>query len=261
MNKLAWFSAGAVSAAAATFYFGIGRRRHAAPGVHGRPKSARTRLLEAGSMLLQRRDPLSGFTTYLCGFHPMKDNPLMQVEAHHYCRQVNEDFAECILFDGNGPDARLTGIEYIISEELFKTLPDQERQYWHPHNFEILSGQLVAPGLPGFAEHAFLKLKMNSYGKTWHLWDTGGRREALGMPCGAAMLAWSFNRDGEVDPELVAARDRRLGIDSWKKRDERQDLQPLAHPQWGVAALRDRFGRETLAVPGVRDEVETRELR
>lgn len=260
MNRLAWFSAGAVSAAAATLYLGIGRRR-AAPAVRGRPRSARTRLLDTGSLLLQRRTPLGGFNAYLCGFHPMKDDPLMQVEAHHYCRQVNEDFAECILFDGDGPDARLTGIEYIISEDLFNALSEEERQYWHPHNFEILSGQLAAPGLPAFAEHAFLKMKMNSYGKTWHVWDTTGRRGPADFPYGPAMLAWSFNRDGEVNSQMLGARDTRLGIDTWEKRRHRQDLVALAHPQCGIAALRDRFGRETTAVPGVEDMIETRELR
>ena len=78
-----------------------------------------------------------------------------------------------MLFDGNGGNANLNGIEYIISEALFETLPPQERRFWHPHNAEILSGQLVAPGLPAVAETALMKSKMNSYGKTWHLWSTG----------------------------------------------------------------------------------------
>jgi hypothetical protein len=42
-------------------------------------------------------------------------------------------------------DANLIGIEYILSERLFETLPDDEKPSWHPHNYEILSGQLAAP--------------------------------------------------------------------------------------------------------------------
>lgn len=56
------------------------------------------------------------------------------------------------MYDANGPQANLTGIEYIISEKLYATLPEAERRYWHPHNGEILSGQLVAPGIPDAAE-------------------------------------------------------------------------------------------------------------
>ncbi len=59
---------------------------------------------------------------------------------------MNEDFAQCVLFDGNTAEANLHGLEYIISEKVYDTLPPVEQSYWHPHNYEILSGQLVAPG-------------------------------------------------------------------------------------------------------------------
>lgn len=78
----------------------------------------------------------------------MHDDPCHQMEAHHYCKKLNEDFSQCLLYDGNTKNANLTGIEYIISEKLFQSLLPEETQYWHPHNYEILSGQLVAPGIP-----------------------------------------------------------------------------------------------------------------
>jgi hypothetical protein len=61
---------------------------------------------------------------------------------------MNEDFAQCVLFDGNTSDARMNGIEYIISARVFNNLTAAERKYWHPHDYEILSGELIAPGLP-----------------------------------------------------------------------------------------------------------------
>src|SRR5437868_1062113 len=85
----------------------------------GTPKTAKTRGLEAGAKLLQNNGPLAPMDIYLNGFHPMKDAPEEQMEAHHFCRQVNQDFAQCALFDGKDHDANLTGIEYIISEKLF----------------------------------------------------------------------------------------------------------------------------------------------
>jgi hypothetical protein len=50
----------------------------------------------------------------------MKDAPAEQVTSHHHCNQVNEDFAQCVLFDGNTRNANLHGIEYIISEKLIR---------------------------------------------------------------------------------------------------------------------------------------------
>lgn len=228
-----------------------GGERQTGPAPVGRETSAKTDVLKAGSAALQKNSPLNGMDVYLVGFHPMKDDPGHQMEAHHFCRQVNEDFAQCALFDGNTREANLNGIEYIISERLFASLPAAEKPSWHPHNYEILSGELIAPGLPAVAEKELMRTKMNSYGKTWHVWATD-RGDKL--PLGEPMLAWSFNRDGEVDPKLPAERDRRMGVDSAEKRRERQDLTPLARPQSGVDALAGKFPRPTRPVPGVTDQ-------
>jgi hypothetical protein len=149
---------------------------------------------------------------------------------------VNEEFTQCVIFDGNTSTSNIIGVEYIVSEKLFATLASDEQQRWHPHNYEILSGQLVLPGLPDVAEKAALKKKLNSYGKTWHIWDTGhlGHPAADKLPVGEPRLAWSFNRDGESPEQLVRERDARMGVNSEAKKKGRADLADLAHPQKGV---------------------------
>ncbi len=219
----------------------------------GEAERTRTDLLEAGAAAMQDNGPVAKLDIHLVGFHPMKDHPRHQMEAHHYCRQVNEDFAQCALFDAQGEDANLTGIEYIVSARLFEDFPPEERVYWHPHNGEILSGQLVAPGLPERAETALMRTKINSYGKTWHTWHArDGLRPGDRLPYGPALLAWSFNRNGEALPGLVEARDRRMDIDSAAIARRRQALVPLARPQEGVDAMRSDF-RGTTPIPGVVD--------
>ncbi len=218
----------------------------------GADKTPKTRMLEAGAKLLQGNSPVAGFDIYLVGFHPMKDQPEHQMASHHYCHQMNEDFAQCVLFDSNRKNANLHGVEYIISEKLFASLPPAERAFWHPHNGEILSGQLMAPGIPTVAETELMKSKMNSYGKTWHLWNTGHRGQPNdALPFGPPMLAWSFNRDGEALPGLVEARDKAMGTDTQKTREERASLRSLARPQAGVDALKGKFARPTRDIPGV----------
>ncbi len=220
--------------------------------VPGDQKSPKTVTLEAGAKVLQSNAPLKPFDIHLVGFHPMKDHPGHQMEAHHYCHQMTEDFAQCTLFDGDGVKARLNGIEYIISEKLFNTLSAAERAFWHPHNGEILSGQLVAPGIPAAAEKALMRSKMNSYGKTWHVWNTGHEGGAADqLPFGPAMLAWSFSRDGEAIESMLDKRDRRLGISRAELRRRRADLQQLAKPQSGVDDLKGKFGRPAKDIPGV----------
>src|SRR4051794_37763451 len=212
--------------------------------------------LEAGAAVLQDTAPLKDFDIYVVGLHCAKEDAGMQMEAHHFCRQVNQDFLQCVLFDGNTADANLIGIEYIISERLFLTLPEDEQPYWHPHNYEILSGQLTAPGLPDVAERALLKELMNSYGKTWHTWHTS-RHDGHGepghpLPMGDAMLMWSFNRDGEADERLKHDLEQHMGIDEAAKREQRASFAEEAHPQHGVDAMADRFGGTT-PLPGVVD--------
>ena len=212
--------------------------------------------LEAGAKILQDTAPLAPFDVYVVGFHCARDEPGMQMGAHHYCRQVNEEFLQCVIFDGNTRDANLIGIEYIVSERLFDTLPTEEQAFWHPHNFEILSGQLVAPGLPDVAERAFLRLLMNSYGKTWHTWHTGRHDEegadGHSLPLGSPKLMWSFNRDGECDERLKAHRNETMGIDEGEKRAQRREFVELARPQAGVDLLAPAFPSST-PVPGVVD--------
>ncbi len=219
----------------------------------GEGRSLWRQTLEAGAALLQDMTPLKDFDVYVAGLHCGHHEPEMQMEAHHFCRQVNQDLLQCVIFDGNTKDANLIGIEYIISERLFATLPDDERELWHPHNYEILSGQLVAPGLPEPAERAFLGELMNSYGKTWHTWHTG-RHDRPGdghpLPFGEAMLMWSFNRDGEADEALKQDFQRGLGFDEMENREKRRGLTERARPQHGVDAMAHDFDG-TRPLPGV----------
>jgi hypothetical protein len=221
----------------------------------GQPESFKTNVLEAGATTLQRDAGPDALNIYVVGFHPLKLDTSHQLEAHHFCQQMNEDFMQCALFDGNTSAANLIGVEYIISARLFDNLPEEEKKYWHPHNGEILSGQLVAPGLPVLADKALMRSKMNSYGKTWHTWDTSRNTgKDAQLPFGAPKLAWSFNRFGEARDELIKSRDQRMGINTEARRQARQDLIPLARPQAGVDALKGKFPGPTQPIPGVVDK-------
>src|SRR3954447_14615060 len=213
----------------------------------GEGKGAWLSVLEKGAAVLQDATPLSRFDVYVVGFHCARHDPAMQMEAHHYCRVVNDDFLQCVLFDGNTKEANLIGVEYIVSERLFDTLPEDERHYWHPHNYEILSGQLVAPGLPERVERELMKQLMNSYGKTWHTWHTGRHDGAPGdpLPLGDPKLMWSFNRDGEAEESLKRDFQSALGFEEAERRANRAALTEQAHPQRGVDAMAAQFSGTT----------------
>src|SRR5688572_23182636 len=127
-----------------------------------------------------------------------------QMEAHHYCTHLNEDAIQCVIFDGNGGDAKLMGVEYIVSGTLFATLPTDEKRLWHSHVHEVRSGQLIAPGVPEVAEHELMEKLAGTYGKTWHTWHTD---RDLELPLGIPMLMMGFTRDGQIDEQMVKERD------------------------------------------------------
>ncbi|PNW84625.1 hypothetical protein CHLRE_03g151850v5 [Chlamydomonas reinhardtii] len=163
-----------------------------------------SRALDAGCSLLQGRGPVNKIHQH--------------VDAFHMCVR-----AQCILYDSADPGARLIGIEYIISRRLFESLPLEERKFWHSHVYEVKSGMLIAPGVPGPAEDADMAKVINTYGKTWHTWQVD-RGDPL--PLGPPQLMMAYTADGQVPPAALAARDQEVGCDSAHVRRRRAHLAP-----------------------------------
>ena len=160
--------------------------------------------------------PVSQMHLYLCAFHVAKENPGFQVQAHHYCSPQGKDLHQCVIYDSRGSSAKLLGIEYIIPDSVYQTLPADEKKYWHPHAYEIIAGQLVAPDMPDMGDEAFKGL-ITTWGKTWHTW----RDPSTALPMGAPLLMWSANGDGQVAQKLIDGRDTDFGISTAQIRQRR----------------------------------------
>jgi hypothetical protein len=169
---------------------------------------------------IQSFKPLKNIGEHVCGFHFYSDDMNRQVEAHHYCSCINDDFRQCLIYDSDKQDAKLIGIEYIISAKLFNQLPEDEKKLWHSHVYEVTSGTLVAPRVPTVAEKSMLKDLIKTYGKTWHTWQV----DKHSLPLGEPKLMMAFTEDGQLNPALLEARDQRLGISTADARKNRADL-------------------------------------
>lgn len=187
----------------------------------GADKVTKTKMLETGADILQSKAPLHKLNMYLDGFHFYNGQMNGQMEAHHYCSDINEDVTQCIIYDGNGENAKIMGVEYIISAKLFTTLADEEKKLWHSHVHEVKSGQLIAPGVPTVAEHELMEKLVSTYGKTFHTWHTD--RE-LTLPLGHPMIMMGFTKDGQLNPKLLADRDKRFDVSTAKNRENRADI-------------------------------------
>lgn len=205
----------------------------------GTEKSTKSGVLETGAALLQDKSPLKKVNMYLDGFHFYNGRMEGQMEAHHYVTQLNEDVHQAIMFDGNGENAKLMGVEYIISARLFRKLPDEEKKLWHSHHHEVKSGTLIAPGIPEAAEHELMEKLVSTYGKVIHTWHTD---RDLELPMGGPMLMMGFTKEGQLKPELIADRDKRFNISTAEKKKNRADIpvpqiDPLANA-WEKGEIR-----------------------
>jgi len=204
------------------FLTGCGGKNTSSPvDAPGDNKTVKDKTLNIGADLMQDKTPLKGFNAYLDGFHFYNGNINAQMEAHHYVNQINEDIYQAIIFDGNEKDAKIMGIEYIITAKMFAQLTQEEKALWHSHRFEVASGSLIAPGIPEIAEHELMEKLISTYGKTIHTWHTDQDRN---LPVGSPMIMMGFTKEGQLNPKLLADRDKRFNISTLKKKDNRKDI-------------------------------------
>lgn len=188
--------------------------------------SFKTRMLETGAEMIQKFNPMKSICTHFVGVHSYANQPHRQVVAHHFCSHLNEEVNQCVIYDSNEQNAKLIGIEYIISERLFQTLPQEEKKLWHSHEYEIKSGLLSCPLLPTKLENQVMQDLINTYGKTIHTWQYD--KDAL--PIGEPRLMMSLLDQENMDLDVLRRRDLDAGLEAKEIALSRQDLH-AAHPR------------------------------
>jgi hypothetical protein len=165
--------------------------------------------------------PISAIDAHVCGIHFYSGNMKRQLIAHHYCSHLSDEVLQCVLYDSDKKDARLIGVEYIVSARIFESLPADEKKFWHSHNYEVKSGALTAPGADEAAEKDLMKVLIGTYGKTWHTWqvDRGDK-----LPLGIPQLMMAFTKDGQLDPKITAERDKLYATPMAAKKAARADI-------------------------------------
>lgn len=66
----------------------------------------------------------------------------------------------------------------MVPKRIYDTFPDEEKNLWHSHEFEVKSGMLILPKPAVYdgaewekAELEAMKEIVGLYGKTWHFWE------------------------------------------------------------------------------------------
>ncbi len=186
------------------------------------PVKTSTMFLEHTGQAFQSFSPLHAIHAHQCAFHRYHDDPSRHVMAQHYCSHLTEDVMQCVIYDKHDTrDAKLIGVEYIIGHRVFATLSEDEKQYWHPHVFEVSSGLIIVPGVPKMAEDKVMNRLINTYGKTWHFWQVD-RGDSL--PIGPAKLMSSYYKPEDINWNVVKHRDTLFGVDTTKIAEHRAGM-------------------------------------
>ena len=149
-----------------------------------------------------------------------KDDPALQVESHHFCTPLRDGVFQCVIYDSDRGNAKLIGIEYLVSDEIFQKLPGDEKKYWHRHDYEIREGLLTIPGVQPDCEKKLLGALINSWGKVFHTWPD----PKTDLPIGPPALMWSASKERDVRKELIRSRDERYKIDVNEVKKQREKL-------------------------------------
>ncbi|KAG4948590.1 hypothetical protein JHK82_041771 [Glycine max] len=102
-----------------------------------------------------------------------------QIETHHYCSRLSQNFIQCAVYDTDEINARLLvvlwvcviSVEYIVPADVFETFPPEEQKLWHSHAYEIKSGLLVNLRVPEVIAMPDLENFAQTYGKFWCTWQ------------------------------------------------------------------------------------------
>ncbi|KAD7117856.1 hypothetical protein E3N88_05124 [Mikania micrantha] len=194
----------------------------------GKPMTVEHQIIDKSAQMLQTLKPIKQMSQHACTFAVYGHDMSRQIETHHYITRLNQDFLQSAVYDSNDPSANLIGVEYIVSDRLFDTLPSDEQKLWHSHDHEVTSGLWVNPGVPEMIQRTELENIAHSYGKFWCTWQVDrGDRLPLGAP--ALMMSPQMVNMGVINPEMVNLRDNKFKISTDELRKSRANI-PSSKP-------------------------------
>ncbi len=136
--------------------------------------------LRTGQVPAGQMKPTDGFTLHIDAKMHFPGKPDMI--AHHWCKAVAGGLTECQLYDSDGPDARLVGVEVIVPGFTYESFPAAEKGLWHYHRTEIPKVSATLPGLSTEEANKIVQSLLETYGKIYLLWDPSRSQLPIGNP-------------------------------------------------------------------------------
>ena len=118
--------------------------------------------------------PVDGYNTptgHLSAIRHVFDDPALRVQ--HYCKPNDKIVLVCQLYDSDSTNATIIGVEYVITADQYKSLPNREKPNWHYHKIEFATNRAdpMFPELPLAQANALMGKLMDTYGKVVITWN------------------------------------------------------------------------------------------
>jgi hypothetical protein len=106
--------------------------------------TTKDQVLNAGAATIQNFAPVNSICAHLNAFHVYASDTSRNVEANHYCAHLSANVRQCLIYDSPKNPARLIGVEYLITRQLYDALTNEEKKLWHSHDYEVRDRKMEA---------------------------------------------------------------------------------------------------------------------
>jgi len=130
----------------------------------------------AGAQEDKKPSPAEGFTLHVMAPHKF-ENGTVHGPYHHYCKPINPEIIQCLLFESTDPNALLTDVEYFVSKTVSRALVPLKtwNKYYHDHEVEIATGRVQVLDLPEEKAKEIAAVAAKTDGIIFHLWPDGAK--------------------------------------------------------------------------------------
>src|SRR5918994_1023361 len=110
------------------------------------------------------------------GEQQQQQQDIFNLIVHHHCKVYDDMTAACLLFPtGMNDQDKPYGIEYVIPANMYNTLPEEEKKYWHYHLTELPRVNATTPDMNAEEAAKVKPILDETYGKVVYFWQYGDK--------------------------------------------------------------------------------------
>ena len=148
-------------------------------------------------MPMKKLTPADGHDIHVVAPHVV--DGMVMGPYHHYCKAVNPEVLECLIYESTDPNALLVQVEYMIAKSVTRSHVrlDLWNKHYHDHLLEIGSGRVQVLDRSPEEAAKIAEAASKTDGIIFHLWWPNG----AAAPNGTVKFPQSISHKNRTDAE------------------------------------------------------------